>query len=160
MSSFLTAAQITTLTGQYARLFDTFTYERTQTITIFKEPQQTIITGNVDTNPTYPGYTLDEFNNTNTINNYVTYVPVSGVFPARIKYGGEQKAGTLGETKAAFSAGGQIRIRVEEDCYNYILNGKTESVLIDGLTCNIKSDPSTRRYLGLKYYDFYLEPTT
>lgn len=160
MSSLLSSTQITTLTGQYARLFDTFTLEKTQTITIFKEPQQTIITGNVNTDVSYPGYNLGEFNNTNIQNNYVTYIPISGTYPARIKYGGEQKTSILGETRASISEGGQIRIRVEEDCYNYILNGKTEYVLIDGVACNIKSDPSVRRYLGLKYYDFYLEPTT
>ena len=56
---------------------------------------------------------------------------------------------------------GEVRIKVEEDCRDYIKNsGKTESIVVQGKNYNVITDDGTREYLGQKYFVFYLEATT
>lgn len=157
----ITSTDVTTLTGQYSLLFDTLTHNRTRTITVFKEPIKVLNTGIKETEANYVGYEDQQYNtNINDANNYYSYTPVSGVFPAIIRYGGRQSIDFLGESKNLVdNSEGKIKIKVETDCYNYIMNGKTENIKVDDLTCNISSNPSVQDYLGLKYYNFYLSPT-
>ena len=55
---------------------------------------------------------------------------------------------------------GDVRIKVEQDCRDYIVkNGKTESIEIDGKIFNIVSDDGRRDFLDKVYYVFFLEST-
>ena len=56
---------------------------------------------------------------------------------------------------------GDIRIKVEQDCRDYIKNnGKTEAVVVQGKNYNVITDDGTREFLGQKYFVFHLESTS
>jgi hypothetical protein len=102
-----------------------------QEIVIFKEAVKVL--KNVTSNNNYAGY--GESSN----QEQYEYVAVSGVYNA---------------------ARGTVRIKVEQDARDFILNGSsTEAIKIDGNTYNKVTDDSVQNYLGLKYYVFYLEKT-
>ena len=50
-------------------------------------------------------------------------------------------------------------IRVQEDCKNYIFNGKTEKITFDGKTWNIELGYVVRQYIDEKLYEFKLIET-
>ncbi len=55
---------------------------------------------------------------------------------------------------------GDVRIKVEKDCKDYIDKGKTESVEINGSLFNVVSSDGSRFFIGQTYYVYYLEATT
>ena len=55
---------------------------------------------------------------------------------------------------------GDVRIKVELECREYIEKGKTISIDIGGNPFNVVSSEGVRYFLGKTYYVFYLEATT
>ena len=72
----------------------------------------------------------------------------------------EQKQTTLDEIKVTVLEKTKVKITVEADCSEYILNGKTEFVELEGLKYNVDTEASVTSFLGLKYYVFYLSQIT
>lgn len=138
-------------TGAFGNLFDTFARARTDRwVVINKEPIKNILT-NEDN---IAGYSFGS-----NVNSYEN-IPVSGVFPAVIiyEYKSDNKDVFSQETKTALVQN-PCRIKVERDAADFILNGKTENVLVDGQTYNVVSQYKVQDYLGLKYYYFNLSQT-
>ena len=52
---------------------------------------------------------------------------------------------------------GQIRLKVEEDAKNFIVNDKTERVLVDGLSFKVMGSFIVKYFFGVKLYVFDLE---
>lgn len=151
-TSFLSSTQIASLTGVFSKSFETFTMDRSRTVTIFKEPIKTISSVNSNI---FPGYGPSS-NMTN-----ITYTPVSGVYPAVITYIAEQNTQELATTKTLTPQKAKVRIRVEQDCANFIENGsKVEKVLVNGDSYNVNSEREVNSFLSLNYYVYYLEKTT
>ena len=148
MSSLISGSSLTTLTGIFARHFDTFSVFNS--IIVNKEPQKVISLTN---DPVFPGYG----NESNAAN--VTYVPVSGVFPAIVVSEREQKLTRFPETESRIP-NGATKIKVLKNARDYINNGKTESIVINDITYNVITSNSFQNYLGLVYYYFTLEQTT
>jgi|TARA_R110000765_G_scaffold96859_3_gene182345 hypothetical protein len=148
MANLITTGDIHSLTGTLGDHFDTFKRE----IVIFKEPQKVIKT--VTSNDSYAGYGASS----NPIE--FEYVPVSGVYSAIVNYTNNQES-ELGEELGNIVIGkGVVRIKVEQDARDFILNGvRTEVVNVDGNSFNKITDDKVQDYLGLKYYVFYLEKT-
>ncbi len=146
MASLVSNANKVYLTGALSSHFDTFS----RNIIVFKEPKKTVT--NINTANVIPGYE----NSSNIAN--ITYVIVSGTYPAQITYLNQQKGHTLEETKT-FLEDDKIRIKVKEDCKEYINKGKTENIVVDGNTFNLKSSEAEANYLGLKFYTYILEKT-
>lgn len=148
MSSLLSTTEVYSLTGEFARHFETFAVTN---LIIFKKP---IITyTNPNSNNTFPGY-----ENPSDLNN-VTYTIVSGQFPCIAKYGRDQKMEIFQEVKNAIPQG-QCQIKVMEDARNYIDNGvKTENIQIDGITWNEITSDGCQNYLGLRYFYYMLKRT-
>ena len=124
-------------------IFDTFKRE----IVVHKEPQKVVSNVNVDG---YHGY--GESSNTQN----VTYIPVSKSFFAMISYKDDQKSDSDVDTGIEFSKG-RVRIKVEQEARDYMVNGKTEKVDIDGKSFKLVTDDSLKNYFGTKYYVFFLE---
>jgi hypothetical protein len=124
-------------------LFETFKRE----ILIHKEPQKIVKQVNADL---YAGYG-DTSNPAN-----VEYVPISKSFYAMIAYQDKQKSDTDADVGFQYSKG-IVRIRVKEDARNYILNGKTLKIDIDGKAFNLITDDSVKNYFDTQYYVFHLE---
>ena len=55
---------------------------------------------------------------------------------------------------------GDVRIKVELDCKNYIEKGKTNSIGINGNLFYVVSSDGARFFIGQTYYVYYLEATT
>tara|TARA_R110002110_G_C13416841_1_gene714111 strand:- start:1228 stop:1668 length:441 start_codon:yes stop_codon:yes gene_type:complete len=124
-------------------IFDTFKRE----IIVHKEPQKIVANVNVDG---YHGY--GESSNKEN----VTYIPVSESFYAMISYKDDQKSDSDVSTGIEFSKG-IARIKVEQGARDYIVNGDTMKVDIDGRAFKLVTDDSLKYYFGTKYYVFFLE---
>ena len=146
MANLLSTEDIASFTGALDDHFDTFNRD----IVVFKEPKRIINSGPFDS--VLAGY------EDSSIESQITYVPVSGVYPAIITYKDEQDSEFLTELSSRV-AKGELKIKVKEDCRNFILNGKTEAVHIDSKSFNTVSEDKVQHYLGLKFYIFYLEQT-
>ena len=125
--------------------FDTFK----ATITVNKEPAKTV-TLTADQN-IYAGYGAPK--------TQVTYTPVSQSFSAIVNYKENQPLEYQDELKVMIEKG-DVRIKVEKDCKDYIDKGKTESVEINGSLFNVVSSDGSRFFIGQTYYVYYLEATT
>ena len=134
-------------TGILADHFDTFK----RSIIIYKEPKK-IINISASNNNVLAGYgeSSDAEN--------ISFVAVSGTFPALINYQGKQDLPYISEVNSSASKG-VIKMKVEQDARDYIKDGKTERVIVDGSSFNIISDDKLQNYLGLQYYVYFLEKT-
>jgi len=144
MASLLSDIEIFNATGVMGDLFDTFS----RPILVYKEPKKII--NQVSTN-SLPGY------GEAAIKTNVTYIPVSGVFEAKVKYNPKQDLELLPELKGRVSKG-IVKIRVERPARNFIVNnGKTEKIMIDNKPYNVVTDDTMKRFLTSEYFIFFLE---
>jgi hypothetical protein len=148
MPSLIPDIEKVALTGALLDHFDTF---KRQSIIIYKEPQKII---NQIFTDGYVGYGDNSF-----IEN-VTYVPVSGIYEGMFLNRNEQPLQTIYEIKSTVNTEGRARIKVREEARDFIDNGKTERIEIDGVSFNLSSDKSVQDYLGLKFYYYYFQQTT
>ena len=145
MASLIPEAAKTEFTTALADHFDTFK----ATITVNKEPQRTV-TLTSDQN-IYAGYGAPK--------TQVTYTPVNQSFSAIINYKEDQPLDYQDQLKVEILKG-EVRIKVELDCKNYIDKGKTESIGINGRLFNVVSSEGARFFIGQAYYVYYLEATS
>ena len=145
MPSLIPASEATVFKTALADHFDTFK----ATITVNKEPAKTV-TLTADQN-IYAGYGAPK--------TQVTYTPVNQVFSAIVNYKENQPLEYQDELKVMIEKG-DVRIKVEKDCKDYIDKGKTESVEINGSLFNVVSSDGSRFFIGQTYYVYYLEATT
>lgn len=150
-TSFLTSTDISTLTGLLSDHYQTFTLDRTRQITVFKEPKK-IITSREST--VYPGYGTPS-----NLSNIVSYVPVSGTYPAIINFVNQQKSEEILEPKVNIPKDAVLRVKVEQDCADFIEKDKTEYIEVYGKQYNVISEKETNSFLGLLYYIYYLGET-
>tara|TARA_R100000008_G_scaffold61184_1_gene38572 strand:- start:403 stop:840 length:438 start_codon:yes stop_codon:yes gene_type:complete len=145
MASLVPTSAKTTFETALADHFDTFK----ATITVHKEPKKTITLA-ADQN-IYAGYSAPK--------ETVTYTTVSQDFSAIVNYKENQPLEYQDELKANIEKG-DVRIKVELDCSNYISKGKTVSIEIGGKQFNVVSSEGARYFLDKTYYVYYLEATT
>lgn len=146
MASLVSTNESYYFTGQFGRHFETFS----RNITVQKKPIETFSVNS--TNNVFPGYSEPA-----NISN-ITYTPISGVFPAIIRYNLKSTNPVIYEAKTTLSQG-QCQIKVQNDCRDFILNGVTENIVVDGYPYFIVSDDGAQNYLGLMYYYFILQRT-
>ena len=90
----------------------------------------------------------------------IEYQTVSNTFDALVNFKERQNEEVVDDIKVE-DIRGEVRIKVEQDCRDYIKNnGKTQSIIVQGKNYNVITDDGTREYLGQKYFVFYLESTT
>ena len=146
-SNLVSTSERTSFTGILGDHYETFKRD----IIIFKEPINTI--NNIN-NDNYVGYS-----ETQQIGNYTT-TTVSGIYPAIVNSLNNQPQDFIAEIKAINAGGkGKIKIKVEKPARDYINNGKTELILVDGNSFNLAGSERIQNYLGLVYYIFELEST-
>jgi hypothetical protein len=145
MSSLISGSSASELTGVLGDHFDTFQ----RTIVVHKEPIKRVV--QVNSSSSYAGYG-ETSNQTN-----FTYTPQNSSFPAIVIYGLKQTE--IFSQVGSFPAG-TIKIKVKEDAANYINEGKTEKIEVDGKSFNAVTADKMQNYLGLKFYIYYLERTS
>ncbi len=145
MANLLSSENVAAFTGVLGDHFDTFS----RSITIHKEPKK--ILSSINSNNSYAGYG-------ETSNQAVfTYVPQSQSFQAIISYKNEQASEV---TQIGSFPLGMIKIKVQEAAADYIKNGKTEKIEVDGKSFNAVTEDKVQHYLGLQYYMFFLQQTS
>lgn len=132
--------------GCFAEHFDLFA----RNITINKAPKETI-TYNTSTS-FIPGYNVQP-------QATITYTPVSGIYPAIVKYKGNVAEEFSSEPRLSFTRSDVI-VKVKRDARDFIKNDKTENFVVDGNTYNVIEEEWVQNYLGLEYYYFGLRRIT
>ena len=146
MPSLLSASEKANLTGILGDVYDTFKRE----IVVYKEPTKKVAT--IDDSFIF-GY--------EDVSNVVNYefIPQSGKFNATIKYDPNQDLADNQDINGGSISDGMVRIKVKEDCKEYIENGRTEKIVFDDVSFNVASDFSVKNFLGSVFYVYYLERT-
>ena len=128
-------------------LFDTFK----RTIIVHKEPTKKI--SNLSTN-VYAAY-----GDTSTPKN-IEFVHNYKELEALVSYldsVGSQTSAIDQDIHLSIPKGASVRIKVKQEGRDYISNGKTEKIEVDGKSFNIVGKESVKYNFGTKLFVFYLE---
>ena len=147
MANLLSDTDKAYFTGVLGDLFDTFQ----RSITVHKEPVKTVT--NINTSNTYAGY-----GDTPNLEN-IEFVTKSESFEAMISYMDKNQSGLDTELNIQIPQNAAVRIKVKQDCRDYIKLGKTERIEIDGKSFNVIGEESVKYNFGYYLYVFYLELT-
>lgn len=144
MSDFLSLAERTSLSADMDMIFDTMSFGRY--IVVHKTPQKTLIS------PSSSSDNQFGFGDNQTEDIYI-YTPVTGIFQAMILY---RRLMTntnplAPEINARLNAE-DVRLKVRQDCKDFIVNGKTEKIEADGKTFLIDGNPDRQMFLNSVYY--------
>ena len=145
MGSLLTDADKASFKSSIIDLFDTFSRD----IVVHKEPQQVISSVN-PSDPLLPGYGGDS-NPTN-----VTYVPKSKSFKAMVRFSNKQEVETDNFAGTKIPTG-MVAIKVQEDARDYINDGVTEKVVLDGKSFKLASNDAVKDHFGYALYVYIIE---
>jgi hypothetical protein len=145
MSTLISDTEKNNLTGIFNDIFDTFKRQ----IVVHKEPKRVVSQVNTAS--------LFGYGDPASSINY-TYVPVSGVFDATIKYNLDQDEQRLGDIPDDVAVGG-VFIKVKEIARDYINKGKTEKITFDNKSFKVTSLDANRSFLNSKFFVYKLEST-
>ena len=146
MASLISNEEKLKLAGMFNDIFDTFKRE----IVIHKEPKKIINTINTSR--------LFGYGDHADVVNY-EYIPISETFYAIVKYNEKQTTNFVEEINSQISLG-TVNIKVQKDCRDFIMNGKTEKITFDDKTFNVVSDDAVKSFLNAtEYFLFQLEVT-
>src|SRR5271166_3197959 len=123
MSSLLNANQIADLTGIFSQHFEQFASGSNNFISVIKSPIEIV---NNPSENILPGYPPDTLNVTD-----ITYIPVTGIFPAIIIYPHTLQSNQFGQLKFDIDSN-QVMIKVQEPAKNYLLTDGIERIYVDG----------------------------
>jgi hypothetical protein len=97
-----------------------------------------------------PGY------NESSVEENVVLEPRSSTFKAMVDYGDKQSVRTEREAGVNIPVG-TVSVKVKSDARDYILDGTTERIEIDGKSFHLTTKDSVKYYFGLKLYVFYVQ---
>jgi predicted transport protein len=144
MPSLVTEAEKTVFTGDFQNLYDTFKRE----LIVHKEPKKVVENPN---NVLYAGYKPQN-------QAVTTFIPQSGVYQGMITYKDIQDANDVSDIGHQYFAG-DVRIKVEQDAHDYLKEGRTEGVSIDGNLYRVITSDAVKNFFGFKLYVYHLEET-
>jgi hypothetical protein len=147
MASLVSTDEISVFTGDFMNLFDTFK----RTFTVHKAPKRIIAQINTDFLYGY-GEAANQAN--------YTYETVSQDFEGMVLYKDYQESDDLGGVSEIRYFAGDIRIKVDQAAADYIKNGKTEKIVVDGKNFQLMTEESVKYFFGVKLYVFHLQFTT
>jgi hypothetical protein len=133
-------------TGFFSLLADT-------TIIVYKEPVRTVID-----NPTDPFmFGMNSEGSQNGEN--FTYSEVTGVYPAIFRSPESMQGLVQNAEIANLISNGMTTIKVNTDCRDFIQNGKTDRIMIEGVPYYLNSDYAAKPYMGGRYWMYALSRT-
>lgn len=142
MPSLISATERANLTGIFGDIFDTFSRQ----MIVYKEP----IKVRTSYDPANMVFGFGESQQEQP----QTYTEVTGVYPAKILYKG-QGARFVPDLDAQIPEGG-CSVKVRLDAKDFIVNGKTEKLIVDGKTYKLDSEDQARTFLDSNFYVFIL----
>ena len=143
MPSLISPTERAVLTGIFDNIFDTFS----RTIVVYKESTK-VLNSSVDSSNFIFGFGESQSQDV------YTYSEVTGVFPAVVRY--KHQNIELGAEITAYIPVGEVRIKVREDCRDFINNGKTEKIVFDDKTYVLDSEEKKRTFLDSQFWVFNL----
>ncbi len=143
MASLISTGEKATLTGIFNDIFDTFKRD----IVVYKEPVKTVASINESN--------LFGYGDASNQVNY-TYAAQSGTYQAIIRYADQQQQDYYSDLNGAI-AKGDARIKVKQECRDFIENGRTEKIEFDGKSWNVVTSDSVRRFLDSEFFVYHLE---
>jgi len=149
MSSLVTSTEQGILTGLFDNVFQTFT----RNVVVWKTPIKVPIPASQQPSG------LFGFGNAPEEQQY-QYTPVSGIYPAVIRYYERTKIGEadlLKETNV-FIPEGAVRIKVRPDAQAFIESGITDKFSFDGRDFVFEGISEARIFLGSTYTMYQLKP--
>lgn len=148
MSILISDAERDSFVSSIQNHFDTFS--RYHELVVVKEPIKQIL--NI-TNESYNNYGYQS-----APENY-TLIPQSGIFNVMTYDSDSWKDQEFDPIPVSLSRG-DVVFKITETGKNYISNGKTELVILDGEAYNIVGGPLPKNYLNQWYFYYSLERTT
>lgn len=146
--SYLSADQTAYMTGTFhSGHWETFS--NFSTLVVERKPKEVISNVNASS---YYGYGRTASNKNN-----VTYIPQSGSFPCIVRHKTDKQENHYIPDAQIQIIDGDVRIKILPDAKDYIEAESYERVKIDDQSFNIKSEPFTQNFLGLRYYYYDLE---
>lgn len=145
MASLLTDADKLSFKNSIVDLFDTFSRD----IVVHKEPQQKISSVNPST-PLLPGYG-HESSPTN-----VEFIAKSKSFKAMVRYSGKQEVETDNFAGTKIPKG-MVAIKVQSEARDYINDGTTEKIVLDGKNFKLASSDAVKDHFGYALYVYMVE---
>ncbi len=118
-------------------------------ITIYKQPIESY--SSINLTP-YNGYELE------SVEKEITYTPVYQTFSGFVNYQDKQNTHIEPEIHSRIPEGG-VRIKIKQDAKDYLENGKTERIEVNGQSFNLATSAGVQNYLGLKFFVFHLTRT-
>jgi hypothetical protein len=148
MASYLDTEMTTLATGALFDLWDTFD----RAITVHKEPVKTF-SAPKNSNK-YHGYSRSKRDKGN-----VTFAPVSSDFQAKVIYPLKEPSDGALDFEKSIVVDGKVAIKVQKPASDYINNGKTEKIVVDGKSYNTIRKYEPHNFLGLTFYVYHLDET-
>ena len=145
MSSLVSSSDLNILSGIYGNFFDTFA----RTIIVYKESIKTPIQNPNIQNFSY-GFGMQQ------AQQGVTFQQVTGVFQALINYTNNQEQELITDANVK-STPGEVIIKVQLPCRNFINNGKTEKINIDGRDFEVISEERAQTILNSQIFRYELQ---
>lgn len=151
MANLLTTGEIASIKKDLVDVFDTFSNNRD--IVVWKEPTKVPLTS-----PQMPqqGFGFGD----GQVDQQYTYIPVSGVFKAVIRYASTRHIGesrVLNDTNV-FMPIGEVKIKVTPECYSFIENGQTDKISFDNKDWYFAGKAQAAPFMGTLYYFYQLNP--
>lgn len=151
MASLISDTERADILAVFSGSFDTWS----RNIVVYKEPLKTL----VQPQPTDGAFGFGEEQQSATY----TYTPRSGVYPAVIRYSDIEKSiaknSLLSPEILARIYSGPVSIKVKRDCRDFINDGPTERIVIDGQPFLMDGDERLQTYQGSEYYVYQLRKT-
>lgn len=144
MSNLISKADGVLLTGSYNDFFDTFKKK----IVVYKEPIK--VAANINSQSMY-GYET-ESNETN-----YTYTLVSGIFYGIISSSDSAQENNSVESANINYNAPRLKLKVEQDARDYILNNKTEKIEVENHNYNVVGGSKKLSLLSKNYFIFEME---
>lgn len=149
MSSLVSTDEISSFTGDYKNLFDTFKRE----FVVIKEPQRNVLKNDINADFLYYGYSSPS----QQPDTLVSYDIVSGVYSGMIRYSTNSKNYMNLTDLRNIIPEADIKLKVEEDAKNFIIKDKTERIMIDDANFKVVGSYIVKYFFGVKLYVFNLE---
>jgi hypothetical protein len=146
MASYISDTEKTALVAVFNRIFETFE----QNIIVYKESIKNPI-NNTDSNNFVFGFGDGQGENA------YSYTQVTGVYPALIRYPQKNQNIALEQYSNSFISDGDVSIKVERDCRDFINSGKTEKFVIHDRTFILDSEEQKQTFLGTEFYVYKLK---
>ena len=150
MSSLVSTTEMSNTANMFNSIFDTWS----RNIIIYKEPiKQQILPQNPNS--------LFGFGVTQSTELF-NYIPVTGIYPALVRYNdryaSKSKQDEFQSELNKYVTEGPLSIKVRVDCMNFIVEGKTEKIQVDGFDYILDGiDPRVHYFWGNEFYIFDLE---